>query len=186
MFFLSFGPIDGGTLCLLLLYEHLQIYKFTCLFQVKVRKTTTPSQSDEEAHQLAYMQKHLHDLLSLLAAPLENTCSDSQVNGWYAYIGFYRFTFIFHRRHFIMPFWKIVVLCAWFVLDSTISVILMEAFMLFALHFLLVILNHSDNLVFFPIYNNEYLFFYSTMLIFLGSPFQQSFPFYCLWNDGST
>jgi len=30
-----------------------------------------PSQTDEEAHQLSYLQKHLANILSLLAEPVE-------------------------------------------------------------------------------------------------------------------
>ena len=38
-----------------------------------------PSQADEEAHQLSYLQKHLANILSLLAEPVEGEGEDSLV-----------------------------------------------------------------------------------------------------------
>ncbi|KAK8649303.1 hypothetical protein V6N13_130033 [Hibiscus sabdariffa] len=38
-----------------------------------------PSQADEEAHQLSYLQKHLANILSLLSEPVEGEGEDSQV-----------------------------------------------------------------------------------------------------------
>ncbi|KAF5200789.1 Tbcc domain-containing protein [Thalictrum thalictroides] len=38
-----------------------------------------PSQADEEAHQLSYLQKHLANILSLLAEPVENEDEESMV-----------------------------------------------------------------------------------------------------------
>lgn len=38
-----------------------------------------PSQADEEAHQLSYLQKHLANILSLLAEPVEGEGEESLV-----------------------------------------------------------------------------------------------------------
>lgn len=38
-----------------------------------------PSQADEEAHQLSYLQKHLANLVSLLAEPVEGEGEESLV-----------------------------------------------------------------------------------------------------------
>jgi len=38
-----------------------------------------PSQSDEEAHQLSYLQKHLANILTLLAQPVEGEGDESLV-----------------------------------------------------------------------------------------------------------
>ncbi|WMV19160.1 hypothetical protein MTR67_012545 [Solanum verrucosum] len=38
-----------------------------------------PSQSDEEAHQLSYLQKHLGNILSLLSESVEGDCEESLV-----------------------------------------------------------------------------------------------------------
>ena len=38
-----------------------------------------PSQADEEAHQLSYLQKHLGNLVSLLAEPVEGEGDESLV-----------------------------------------------------------------------------------------------------------
>jgi TBCC domain-containing protein 1 len=38
-----------------------------------------PSQTDEEAHQLSYLQKHLANILSLLAEPVEGDGEESLV-----------------------------------------------------------------------------------------------------------
>lgn len=38
-----------------------------------------PSQTDEEAHQLSYLQKHLANILSLLAEPVEGHGEESLV-----------------------------------------------------------------------------------------------------------
>ncbi|XP_077227551.1 uncharacterized protein LOC143860666 [Tasmannia lanceolata] len=38
-----------------------------------------PSQADEEAHQLSYLQKHLANILALLAEPLEGNEDESLV-----------------------------------------------------------------------------------------------------------
>ena len=38
-----------------------------------------PSQTDEEAHQLSYLQKHLANILSLLAEPVEGEGEESLV-----------------------------------------------------------------------------------------------------------
>lgn len=38
-----------------------------------------PSQVDEEAHQLSYLQKHLANILSLLAEPVEGEGEESLV-----------------------------------------------------------------------------------------------------------
>jgi len=38
-----------------------------------------PSQSDEEAHQLSYLQKHLSNILSLLAEPVDGEGEESMV-----------------------------------------------------------------------------------------------------------
>lgn len=39
-----------------------------------------PSQADEEAHQLSYLQKHLANILSLLAEPVEGEGEESLVS----------------------------------------------------------------------------------------------------------
>lgn len=38
-----------------------------------------PSQADEEAHQLSYLQKHMANILSLLAEPVEGEGEESLV-----------------------------------------------------------------------------------------------------------
>ena len=38
-----------------------------------------PSQADEEAHQLSYLQKHLANIVSLLAEPVEGEGEESLV-----------------------------------------------------------------------------------------------------------
>lgn len=38
-----------------------------------------PSQADEEAHQLSYLQKHMGNIISLLADPVEGEGEDSLV-----------------------------------------------------------------------------------------------------------
>ena len=38
-----------------------------------------PSQADEEAHQLSYLQKHLANILSLLSEPVEGEGEESLV-----------------------------------------------------------------------------------------------------------
>lgn len=40
-----------------------------------------PSQADEEAHQLSYLQKHLANIVSLLAEPVEGEGEESLVCG---------------------------------------------------------------------------------------------------------
>lgn len=47
--------------------------------QVRTSRRSMPSQADEEAHQLAYVQKHLPALLSLLVEPSDDEDTDSQV-----------------------------------------------------------------------------------------------------------
>lgn len=42
-------------------------------------KRFTPSQADEEAHQLSYLQKHLANIVSLLAEPVEGESEESLV-----------------------------------------------------------------------------------------------------------
>ncbi|GKV34608.1 hypothetical protein SLEP1_g42971 [Rubroshorea leprosula] len=42
-------------------------------------RRSTPSQADEEAHQLSYLQKHLANILSLLAEPVEGEGEESLV-----------------------------------------------------------------------------------------------------------
>lgn len=42
-------------------------------------KRFTPSQGDEEAHQLSYLQKHLANIVSLLAEPVEGESEESLV-----------------------------------------------------------------------------------------------------------
>jgi len=52
-----------------------------CLLQL-VRSNTRrfmPSQADEEAHQLSYLQKHMANILALLAEPVEGEGEESLV-----------------------------------------------------------------------------------------------------------
>lgn len=51
-----------------------------------------PSQVDEEAHQLSYLQKHLGNILSLLADAVEGEGDESLVC---IYPSFVRFTYCF-------------------------------------------------------------------------------------------
>lgn len=44
-----------------------------------------PSQADEEAHQLSYLQKHLGNILSLLADSVEGEGEESLVCGYLVY-----------------------------------------------------------------------------------------------------
>lgn len=41
-----------------------------------------PSQADEEAHQLSYLQKHIANMLSLLADSADGEGDDSMVSFW--------------------------------------------------------------------------------------------------------
>jgi TBCC domain-containing protein 1 len=55
-----------------------------------------PSQADEEIHQLSYLQKHMENILSLLADSIEGEGDDSLVCHlftWSIYFGFI-FSFI--------------------------------------------------------------------------------------------
>ncbi|KAJ4842443.1 hypothetical protein Tsubulata_034911 [Turnera subulata] len=48
-----------------------------------------PSQADEEAHQLSYLQKHMANILSLLSEPVEGEGEDSLMFGfWDAFLSF--------------------------------------------------------------------------------------------------
>lgn len=44
-----------------------------------------PSQADEEAHQLSYLQKHLANILSLLAEPVEGEGEEESLVGLIIY-----------------------------------------------------------------------------------------------------
>ena len=55
-----------------------------------------PSQADEEAHQLSYLQKHLANILSLLSEPVEGEGEESQVcntESGYLYFGVFFLSF---------------------------------------------------------------------------------------------
>ena len=41
-----------------------------------------PSQADEEAHQLSYLQKHMANILTLLADSVDGGGDDSMVSFW--------------------------------------------------------------------------------------------------------
>ena len=41
-----------------------------------------PSQADEEAHQLSYLQKHMANILTLLADSVDGEGDDSMVSFW--------------------------------------------------------------------------------------------------------
>jgi len=45
-----------------------------------------PSQADDEAHQLSYLQKHLANIISLLAEPVEGEGDESLVSSNLSYI----------------------------------------------------------------------------------------------------
>lgn len=45
-------------------------------------RRSMPSQADEEAHQLSYLQKHLGNILSLLAESVEGDGEESLVCGF--------------------------------------------------------------------------------------------------------
>lgn len=57
------------------------LYFKLCILQL-VRSNSRrfmPSQTDEEAHQLSYLQKHMANILSLLAEPVEGESEESLV-----------------------------------------------------------------------------------------------------------
>ena len=47
-----------------------------------------PSQADEEAHQLSYLQKHLGNILALLADTAEGEAEDSLVRRYLSCLGY--------------------------------------------------------------------------------------------------
>lgn len=51
-------------------------------------RRSMPSQADEEAHQLSYLQKHLGNILSLLAESVEGDGEESLVCGFYSVLYF--------------------------------------------------------------------------------------------------
>lgn len=57
-----------------------------------------PSQADEEAHQLSYLQKHLANLISLLAEPVEGEGEESLVCEITTYPSYFNviFTMCYH------------------------------------------------------------------------------------------
>lgn len=52
-----------------------------------------PSQADEEAHQLSYLQKHLGNIVSLLADCVEGEVEDSLVSNFLAALTLLHFRF---------------------------------------------------------------------------------------------
>lgn len=54
--------------------------KFVCILQTRASRRSLPCQAEEEGHQLAFIQKHLPSLLSLLAqSTIEDGDQDAKV-----------------------------------------------------------------------------------------------------------
>uniref|UniRef100_A0A6N2K0I0 Uncharacterized protein n=1 Tax=Salix viminalis TaxID=40686 RepID=A0A6N2K0I0_SALVM len=51
--------------------RRLQPLMVTCRLYRRFSNSRRPSQADEEAHQLSYLKKHMANILSLLAEPVE-------------------------------------------------------------------------------------------------------------------
>lgn len=68
----------------MLVFSHhigIKLYFFFIILQL-VRSNSRrfmPSQADDEAHQLSYLQKHLANIISLLAEPVEGEGEESLV-----------------------------------------------------------------------------------------------------------
>lgn len=77
------------NLVLLMLYE-MKYMTSRCLLILQLVRSNTrkfmPSQADEEAHQLSYLQKHLANILTLLAEPIEGEGDEALVSCKYRII----------------------------------------------------------------------------------------------------
>ena len=58
-----------------------------------------PSQADEEAHQLSYLQKHLANILSLLAEPVEGEGEGEESLVCETYASFFCYFCLFYLVH---------------------------------------------------------------------------------------